>query len=100
MFADEQFTQHAQEYMDVIFRVAFNYLKSRADADDVTQNVLLKLYCTDKVFESDGHMKHWLLRVTVNECKKALLSPWRRAEPLEDYAASLPFPSPPRCLSR
>ena len=93
MLPDEQFTRYAQEYMDMVFRVAFNYLKSRADADDITQNVLLKLYHADKPFESDDHMKHWLIRVTINECKKWMIAPWRRTEPLEDYAATLPFPA-------
>ena len=94
MFTDEQFTRYAQEYMDTIFRVAFNYLKSRAEADDVTQNVLLKLYRVNKAFESDTHLKHWLIRVTINECKRALLSPWRKTEPIEDYAATLSFDTP------
>ena len=94
MFSDEQFTLYAQEYMDTIFRVAFNYLKSRADADDITQNVLLKLYGTKREFESDSHMKHWLIRVTVNECKKTLIAPWRQNESIEDYAAMLHFKTP------
>ena len=94
MYSDEQFTQYAQEYMDTIFRVAFNYLKSRTDADDITQNVLLKLYKTKKEFDSDSHMKHWLIRVTVNECKKTLMAPWRQIESIEDYAATLHFKTP------
>ena len=57
MFSDEQFTQYAQEYMDTIFRVAFNYLKSRTDADDITQNVLIKLYDANREFESDIHTR-------------------------------------------
>ena len=71
MFSDDQFTLYAQEYMDTIFRVAFNYLKSRADADDITQNVLVKLYKANREFESDSHMKHWLIRVTVNVIGRA-----------------------------
>ena len=94
MYSDEQFTQYAQEYMDTIFRVAFNYLKSRADADDITQNVLLKLYKSNREFESDSHMKHWLIHVTVNECKKTLTAPWRQFESIEDYAAKLHFMTP------
>jgi len=94
MIADDQFTQYARSYMDTIFRVAFNYLKSRADADDITQNVLLKLYRTDKVFENETHMKNWLIRVTINECKRVLLSPWRWVEPIDDYARSLSFENP------
>ena len=70
MVVEENFTSLAQKYMDTVFRLAFSYLKSRADADDVTQNVLLALYRTDKAFESEAHVKNWLIRVTINECKK------------------------------
>ncbi|MDR2570891.1 MAG: sigma-70 family RNA polymerase sigma factor [Oscillospiraceae bacterium] len=94
MFANEQFTEYAEAYMDMIFRVALNYLRSRADADDITQNILLKLYRSQKVFESDDHIKHWLIRVTINECKLALLSPWRKTEPIDEYTSSLSFETP------
>jgi len=94
MITDKQFTDYARMYMNTVFRVAFNYLKSRTDADDITQIVLLKLYRADKTFENDEHIKHWLIRVTINECKRALLSPWRRIEPIEDHVESLSFEAP------
>ena len=94
MFTEEQFSYLAKKYMDTVFRLAFNYTKSRSEADDVTQEVLIKLYRTDKEFESEEHIKHWLIRVTINECKKAFLSPWKRIEPIEDYASTLSFTSP------
>ena len=93
MFTDEQFTQIAQRNMDTVFRVAFSYMKSRADADDITQNVLLKLYRYNGSFESDAHIKHWLIRVTINECKSAVRSLWRQTENLEDYVNSLVMPT-------
>ena len=78
--------------MDTVFRVAFGYMKNRADADDITQNTLIKLYRASKEFEDEAHIKHWLIRVAVNECKKALLLPWRhREEPIDDYASTLSF---------
>lgn len=91
MFQEEQFTRIAQQYMDTIFRVAFNYLKSPSEADDITQEVLIKLYQADKSFESDDHLRHWLIRVTINCCKKSLLAPWRKVESLENYIQSLSF---------
>ena len=97
MYTDEQFTECAKKYMDTVFRVAFNYLKSHSDADDITQNVLLKLYQSKKSFENESHLKHWLIRVAINECKRTLLSPWRKIEPLElldDYASTLEFKTP------
>lgn len=94
MLNDKQFTRLAKLYMDTVFRLAFNYTKSRSEADDITQDVLIKLYHTDKVFDSEEHIKHWLIRVTINECKKIFLSPWKRTEPIEDYASTLSFTSP------
>ena len=94
MITDKQFAAYAQMYMDTVFRVAFNYLKNRSDADDITQNVLIKLYRAKKTFENDAHVKHWLIRVTINECKHALLSPWRYIEPIEDYIEALSFEAP------
>ena len=94
MITDEQFTAYVRMYMDTVFRVAFNYLKSRSDADDVTQNVLIKLYRANKTFENDAHIKHWLIRVTINECKRILLSPWRRIEPIEAHVETLRFEAP------
>ena len=93
MFTDEQFTQIAQRHMDTVFRVAFSWLKSRADADDITQNVLLKLYRYDGTFENDAHIRNWLIRVTINECKSAVRSLWRQTESLEDYVNSLAMPT-------
>lgn len=94
MFTEKQFSHLAQKYMDTVFRLAFNYLKSQSEADDVTQEVLIKLYRTGKEFENEEHIKHWLIRVTINECKKMFLSPWKRIEPIEDYASTLSFTSP------
>ena len=57
MLSTEEFNQFAEAYMDTVFRVAFSCLKSRADAEDVTQEVLLRLYETDYIFESSEHVK-------------------------------------------
>lgn len=91
MLTNEQFTRYAQLYLDTVFRVAFNYIKSAADADDVTQDVFLKLLREKKSFQSDDHVKNWLIRVTINECKNLVRSRWWRTESIEDYAATLGF---------
>lgn len=78
MFSNEAFAQNAEKYMDTVFRVAYGWLKNPDDANDVTQDVLIELYKTDKAFESDAHLKNWLIRVTVNRCKMLFRSPWRR----------------------
>ena len=39
-----------------------------ADAEDVVQDVFEKLLCYNGRFESEEHLKAWLLRVTINRC--------------------------------
>ena len=75
---DETFERVARTYGDMLYRVAYHALKNRADAEDVAQTVLLKLYQQGDRFESEEHRKHWLLRVAVNESRKVLRSFWRR----------------------
>ena len=83
---DERFEQVVRRYGDMLYRVAYHALRSRADAEDVTQIVLLKLYQQGNRFESEAHRKHWLLRVAVNESRRMLRAAWRRsAVPLEEW---------------
>ena len=88
---DAQFTCLVDKYIDTVFRVALNYLKVSADAEDITQSVFEKLLRQRKEFESDDHIRHWLIRVTINECKHLLRSPWRKVGNLDDYARTIPF---------
>ena len=85
----------AERYMDMVYRVAYNSLKSPHDADDVTQEVFLRLLRTDTEFSGESHVKRWLLRVTVNECRRLACSPWRRhTTALEDYSTALEWETP------
>ena len=82
---DEEFSRAARTYGDTLYRVAYHALQNRADAEDVMQTVLLRLYEHRREFESEDHLKHWLLRVAVNESRKVLRSFWRRnTVPLEE----------------
>ena len=88
---NREFELLALRYMDMVFRLAFSYMKSASDADDVTQNVLLRLLRSTKPLESEEHARFWLVRVTMNECKRALRSQWRKAGNIEEYANELHF---------
>ena len=88
---NREFELLARRYMDMVFRLAFSYMKSASDADDVTQEVFMKLYSVNTEFESEEHIRNWLIRVTINQCRKQFRSPWRRLENIDDYAAALSF---------
>ena len=94
MFTNEQYTCLVKKYIDMVYRIALNYLKNPADAEDVCQNVFMALLSQKKPFEGEEHLRNWLVRVAVNECKKVLRSPWHRRESLEDHIPGIPFEDP------
>lgn len=89
----ERFRHVVERYRNTVFRVAYTYMRDQADADDVAQDVFLKLLRTDKVFDSEDHLRNWLIRVTINRCKSLFRKPWRRVEDIETYAESLAMPT-------
>ena len=79
------FIQLADRYMDMVYRLTCNYLRSPQDADDVTQETFLRLLRTDTPFEGEEHVRRWLVHVAINEAKRLCRSPWRRhTEPLSE----------------
>jgi len=70
--------QLVEMYASMIYRIAYTRMQNVADAEDITQEVLLKYLKTDKTFRDEEHRKMWLIRVTVNTIKSSLTSAWRR----------------------
>lgn len=72
-----------QKYKDDVYRLAVSYTKGRQDAEDVCQNVFLKLLRQPNI--EPGKEKSWLLQVTANECRSLLRSHWwRMTVPMEE----------------
>lgn len=67
-----------RHYSPMIYRIALTKTKSSHDADDIFQEVFLKLVMNEKPFETEEHRKAWLIRVTVNCCNSHFVAPWRK----------------------
>ena len=82
---EREFTAAAERHLDMVYRIALNYFRVPADAEDAAQTVMLRLWQTDTQFADDGHLRRWLVRVTLNACRDVSRSPWRRRTvPLEE----------------
>lgn len=81
---NDNFIKHAvNQYSGMIYRIAFQYVKNKSDAEDITQDVFLSLIKQENFFEEE-HLKAWLIRVTINKCKNFLKSSRiRKVVPLE-----------------
>ena len=71
------FTAAAEQYQDMVYRIALSALGNAADAEDAVQEVFLKLYRQSAPPAGDS-LRYWLIRVTVNHCRDLLRSPWRK----------------------
>lgn len=76
---EDAFLEDAMErYGDAVYRLALCRLGSRADAEDVYQDVFLRLLRDTTAFRDGEHLKAWLLRVTLHCCTAALICGARR----------------------
>ncbi len=76
-------------YSPMIYRIALTKTKSSYDADDIFQEVFMKLCLNEKEFETEEHRKAWLIRVTINCCNSHFTAPWRKnIDSLEDATES------------
>lgn len=72
-------------YSGLVYRLALLRCGSRADADDVFQEVFLRLVRKMPTFDNEEHIKAWLIRVTINCSHKLLQSAWfRKTEPISE----------------
>lgn len=75
----------ARQFAPAIYRLAYARTGSRADAEDVMQEVFLRLVKHRPVFDSEAHARAWLLKVASNCAADLFRLPWRkREEPLEE----------------
>ncbi len=76
--ADDQATEMIEKYADMVYKLAYAQVRNRQDADDIFQEVFIRLVQYGEAFESEEHEKAWLIRVTINCTRNMWLSAWRR----------------------
>lgn len=69
------FDQLYRLYATDVLRVSYYYLGNRELAEDVTQDVFVKLI-TNKPLLEEGREKSWLLKVALNRCRDLWRSAW------------------------
>ena len=81
-----------EKYRNNLYTAAFNVCKNAQDAEDVVQDTFLQYWSQKKEFETEQHIRAWLLRVAINKAKNKNNTFFRRnALPLEDDMETLTF---------
>jgi len=62
----------ADAYRSKIYQLAFRYLRNREDAEEVTQDVLYRVYRKVGDFRGDAALSSWIYRITFNAAMSRL----------------------------
>lgn len=92
---EQSMKELVERYRDNLFAIAFNICKNAADSDDIVQETFLQYYLTKQKFESEQHIRAWLIRVAINKAKNVTRTFWRQHKvSLEEYMETLVFEAP------
>ena len=73
-------------YGNDVLRTAYMYVKDIHTAEDIFQDVFIKVNKKLSTFEGKSNIKTWIIRITINTCKDFLKSAWkRRVIPMMEY---------------
>lgn len=90
IYSRDEIEQILREYGDMIYRMAYVQVKKYDVADDIYQEVSMRLMKQTKPIEPEEHLKAWLLRTTINCCKDYWKSSWmQRVSSVNDEGMNL-----------
>jgi RNA polymerase sigma-70 factor, ECF subfamily len=73
-------------YGNDVLRTAYMYVKDVNTAEDVFQDVFIKVSHKLSTFEGNSSIKTWIIRITINTCKDFIKSAWnKRVVPMMEY---------------
>lgn len=90
----QQAERFVAEYADPILRLCRTYSLSREDAQDICQDIFLKLLERRQQFRDPEHEKAYILRMAVNACRDLLKSAGRRRTCALEEACTVSAPEP------
>src|SRR5262245_6230089 len=80
----------AEVYGSKIYQLAFRYLRNKEDAEEITQDVLFKVYRKVGAFRGDSALSSWIYRITFNAAMSRLRTArYQRAQADEPQLVTL-----------
>lgn len=86
---EARITAAFNKYSDMVYRLAFARMKNSYDAEDILQEVFVRLMRLGKQPNDEEHLKALLIRITINCSKSRLTSAWRKnTAPMDETLAA------------
>ena len=87
---DRALADLADVYGSKIYQLAFRYLRNKEDAEEITQDVLFKVYRSVGTFRGDAALSSWIYRITFNAAMSRLRTArYQRAQDEDRQVAGL-----------
>ena len=84
---EQALSELADAYGAKIYQLAFRYLRNREDAEEITQDVLYKVYRNVGTFRGDSALSSWIYRITFNTAmSRARTATYQRTQEEERQA--------------
>lgn len=77
--------EYFRRYAALVYRRAYSLMKSQADAEDVVQEVFVRVAAKMDDFRGESRVSTWLYRITTNYCLTVIRNRGRRSELLEEH---------------
>lgn len=84
-YPEREFASIYNQYIDMVYRLCFSFLKNKEDTEDAVQSVFVKYWKGRKKFESEQHEKAWFIVTASNTCKDMLRQSWRNNVSMDNY---------------
>ena len=65
-----------ERYQKHLYAIAFNICRNQQDAEDVVQDTFIQYHTYKKEFDTEEHIRAWLIRVAINKAKNITRSFW------------------------
>ena len=83
---EEALSELADAYGSKIYQLAFRYLRNKEDAEEITQDVLYKVYRNVGAFRGDSALSSWIYRITFNTAmSRVRTATYQRTQDEERY---------------
>lgn len=84
-YATTAFRELVERYTDLVFRRAYRLVASVEDAEEVVQDVFLRVFRSIRRFRPEQPLEHWLLTITTNSARNLLRMRFRETRKRLEY---------------
>ena len=88
-YDDRPIEELLHRYQNMVWRVCYSFMRNAQDAEDLTQEVFLRVYRSLPHFEGRSSLKTWIYRIALNTCKNEIRHRSRRPQTAESDVQTL-----------